>query len=44
MWMPVRRPRDRPYTASTPSASNRCFHRLIVLTEQNRTALMVTHG
>jgi hypothetical protein len=45
MWMPDRRrPGDRPRTQSTPSASNRCFHRLMVLTEQNRTALTVAHG
>jgi hypothetical protein len=39
-----RRPRCCPITASTPSASNRRFRRLIVLDEQNRPALTVAHG
>src|SRR4051812_10162266 len=45
MWMPdLRRPWGRPRTESTPSLSNRRFHRLMVLGEQNRTALMVRCG
>ena len=45
MWMPDRfRPRGRPRAASAPSFSNHLFQRLMVLVEQNRTAVTVAHG